>query len=1025
MRVLPVAAVCLLSAVICFGWHDPVHALITRAALFALPLEMRQFWSAETDRLIARYCLYPDEYHGAAAERKAAMRPYCEVKGRPIHNVTWKRAEDIESLEYLLANLVEKIRSRDVAAAAQYAGTLAHILEDSTCPAHALTPPDSPLNTMLDLLPPPSGKEDIKLHTVIERSAPEFDLGSRAPRSAGSSITAAAANLLDRTYAAIKSNRADLIELVRASYAGDAQSMDKFRHKASVVGAELLSDAYYTAFLLAGNPAERADARARQVPRDLANGAYLLPNGWVLSPAGRQADIGGLPLRLLPLPHSDSILVMSNGYTEHFLGVFDPGAGALVERVPIKQGWYGLAVNAAGSRVYASAGAEDRILVYRFANSRLTEDADIKLKPGTFAAGIQVNAQGNRIYAAGNLSQTLEVIDSEARRVIASIPVGSKPYTCAISPDAKTAYVSNWGGDSIAVVDVSSSAVLRNIKVQERPNDLLLARDGRLFVANGNRNTISVIDTRKSQVIEQIDIALVPKSPLGSTPNALALSRDGKMLYVANADNNALAVIDVSRPRKSLPRGFIPTGWYPTAVVLTNDGGRLIVADGKGSRSRENATLWKGRDSDPNSSNKGYIAGLLGGGISVIDVPNAVTLARYSEQTHRNSPFPLGASCPIKHIVYIVKENRTYDSVFGDLKEGNGAPDYCLFPEVITPNHHALAREFVLLDNLYHDAEVSADGHHWVTSAYATDYVEKFWPAMYSGRGRIRPSLHDDVTAFSAGGFLWDLCAKAGLSYRSYGEFARIQGAAPGHVRAATASLEGHVHPTYLGPDAIQTFTDLQRLELWLADFHAYEQKGEMPSFQVLSLPRDHTVGTKPGFPTPRAMMAENDYALGQIVEAVSGSRFWKDTAVFVIEDDPQAGPDHVDCHRTVALVASAYTRRGRVDSTMYSSSSLLRTMELILGLPPLTQFDAAATPMWASFQATPDLRPYKVRMALVPLDERNSASAFGARRSMQLVLDEADAAPDDELNEILWKAIKGRDSPMPPRKVAAFVSGR
>ncbi len=212
---------------------------------------------------------------------------------------------------------------------------------------------------------------------------------------------------------------------------------------------------------------------------------------------------------------------------------------------------------------------------------------------------------------------------------------------------------------------------------------------------------------------------------------------------------------------------------------------------------------------------------------------------------------------------------------------------------------------------------------------------------------------------------------------------------------------------------------------MWLADFHAYEQKGEMPSFQVLSLPRDHTVGTKPGFPTPRAMMAENDYALGRIVEAVSSSGFWKDTVVFVIEDDPQAGPDHVDCHRTVALVASAYTQRGRVDSTMYSSSSLLPTMELILGLPPLTQYDAAATPMWASFQATPDLRPYKARMALVPLDERNSSSAFGARRSMQLALDEADAAPDDELNEILWKAIKGRDSPMPPRRVAAFVSGR
>ena len=251
MRAAPIAALCLLGTGVIFAWHDPVHALITRAALLSLPTEMRRFWGAETKDMITRYCLYPDEYYGATPERKAAMRPYCEVKGRPIHNVTWKRDEDIESLEYLLGNLVEKIRARDVAAAAQYAGTLAHMLEDSTCPAHALTPPDSPLNIMRDLLPPPAGKENIKLHTVIERSAPEFDLGSRAPRSAGATVPQAAANLLDLTYAAIKSNRANLIELVRATYSDDGQTLDRFRHKASVTGAELLADAYYTAFVLA------------------------------------------------------------------------------------------------------------------------------------------------------------------------------------------------------------------------------------------------------------------------------------------------------------------------------------------------------------------------------------------------------------------------------------------------------------------------------------------------------------------------------------------------------------------------------------------------------------------------------------------------------------------------------------------------------------------------------------------------------------------------------------------------------
>jgi hypothetical protein len=462
-------------------------------------------------------------------------------------------------------------------------------------------------------------------------------------------------------------------------------------------------------------------------------------------------------------------------------------------------------------------------------------------------------------------------------------------------------------------------------------------------------------------------------------------------------------------------------------------GKKLVIANGKGSVSRPNAAEWKGVDGQERT-NPGYIAKLLQGTLSFVDLPDMRTLAKYSQQAHRNSPygkkdmpgkqapFPLGTHCPIQHIVYIIKENRTYDQVFGDIKEGNGDPQYCLFPDKVTPNHHALARQFVLFDNFYHDAEVSADGHHWVTSAYATDYVQKFWPSMYAGRGRERPSLHDDPVAFSSGGFLWDLCKEAGLSYRSYGEFARLQGAEPGKVKAATPSLEGHIHPTYIGTDGIRVFSDSQRLELWLADFRAFEKQKEMPRFQVLSLPGDHTVGTRPKSQTPSAMLAENDLALGKIVEAISNSRFWKSTVICVVEDDAQNGPDHVDCHRTIALVVSPFNRRGMVDSTMYSTSSMLRTMELILGLRPLTQYDAAATPMWAAFQAEPDARPYKAMPAQVPIDEKNMASAYGAQRSLALALDEADEAPDDVLNEILWKSIQGADRPVPPRKVAAFV---
>ncbi len=334
---------------------------------------------------------------------------------------------------------------------------------------------------------------------------------------------------------------------------------------------------------------------------------------------------------------------------------------------------------------------------------------------------------------------------------------------------------------------------------------------------------------------------------------------------------------------------------------------------------------------------------------------------------------------------YIIKENRTYDCIFGDIKEGNGDPHYCLFPEKVTPNHHALARRFGLFDNLYHDAEVSADGHHWVTGAYATDYVEKLWPAMYGGKGRAsRLSLHDDPAAFSAAGFIWDLCAQAGISYRSYGEFARVSFSAPGTVRPATPTLVGHIHPTYLGSDAITQMSDRQRLEVWLEEFREFEKKGSMPRFTVLSLPGDHLLGTRPGVQTPSAMMAENDFVLGKMVEALSASRFWKEMAIFVVEDDTQGGPDHVDAHRAPALMISPYCRRNIVDSTMYSSSSVLRTMELLLGLPPLTQYDAYATPMWAALQGTPDYRPYAALAPLVDIDEKNSPRAYGAQRSME-----------------------------------------
>jgi YVTN family beta-propeller protein len=530
------------------------------------------------------------------------------------------------------------------------------------------------------------------------------------------------------------------------------------------------------------------------------------------------------------------------------------------------------------------------------------------------------------------------------------------------------------------------------------------------------------------------------------------VSPDGKTLYVANADNNTIAVIDVEVRAKSEVEGFIPTGWYPTSVRTSRDGRRIFVANGKGVASAANAkgpNPYKVRGAETE-----YIGSLLKGTVSLINNPAKAKLAQLTRQTYKNSPytdellkaakaprektaipFRIGDQSPIKHVIYVIKENRTYDQILGDMREGNGDASICLFGEDVTPNQHAIAREFVLLDNFYVDAEVSADGHNWSTAAYATDYTEKTWPTNYSGRGRTYDYEGSKKIARPTKGYIWDHCKAAGVSYRSYGEFVSSREGKPGgggnlggdpgkpvkENYTHETALEGHFSPTF--PSWDLTIPDNVRVEAWLKEFRDYERNGQLPQFQIVRLGGDHTQGTRAGTPTPRAHVAENDLAVGRLVEAVSASeRYWKDTAVFIIEDDAQNGPDHVDAHRSIAFVASAYTRRGYVDSTMYTTSGMLRTMELILGVPPMSQYDAAATPMFNSFTDKANLTPFKHRPARIDLNEKNTARSPGADRSAQLDFTKEDAAPDIEFNEIIWRAVKGAQSQMPAPVRSAFV---
>jgi hypothetical protein len=488
--------------------------------------------------------------------------------------------------------------------------------------------------------------------------------------------------------------------------------------------------------------------------------------------------------------------------------------------------------------------------------------------------------------------------------------------------------------------------------------------------------------------------------------------------------------------------GFIPTGWYPSAVDVSPDGRKILLCSGKGTGSKPNPA--KTPISTTAVGGFEYIGRQLNGMVSFLDIPSSKQLAAYTKQVYANSPYRdtqlktsqselktaiptrIGDSSPIKYVLYIIKENRTYDQVFGDLPKGNGDPALCLFGRGVTPNHHALAEQFVTLDNLYCSGEVSADGHPWSTSAIATDFTQRSWVLSYSAKGQ---TVRSDSVGDPEAGYIWDACNRKGLSYRSYGEYvyASSSEAAPEQRVAGARGLSGHGSPKWVGigwPKG-KEMRDPDKADVFVEEFKEFERTNTIPRFMVMSLGENHTEGTKIGAYTPKAKNGSGDQALGKVVDCISHSSAWKEFAIFVIEDDAQNGPDHVDSHRTVGLVISPYARRGAVDSTMYSTCSMLRTMELILGLPPMTQYDASATPMFASFTDKPDLTPYGLLSPRISLTERNGTTAYGARESGKMDFREYDRIDEDALNRILWHSIKGKNAPYPaPVRRAMPVTG-
>jgi YVTN family beta-propeller protein len=813
----------------------------------------------------------------------------------------------------------------------------------------------------------------------------------------------------------------------------------------------------------------------------------LLPNQWSLRPAGKQVALGDFPVNIAVHPDGRFAAVLHSGYSEQEIIVVDVTSAQVVSRTGIHEAFYGLAFSRDGGQLFCSGAGDEVVHSFEFRQGTLTNHQSIKLhdsKLRAVPAGLAVDSSAKRLYAANVWGDRVTRVDflpeptpvdilmgtntgplalapvaaspdfedaAATKREEASLYVASKedsfPYACLVDESRQWLYVSLWAQAAVAVVDLPTEQVLARWPVQEHPCEMVLTRSGdRLFVANSARNTVTVLDTVTGRAQETIWAALYPQAPPGSTPNSLALSPDEQTLFVANADNNVVAVFDVGTPGKSRSLGFIPVGWYPTSVRVSADGQHLLVANGKGIIPKANPRGPQPGVSRSNDREVQFIGRLFQGTLSIIDLPPRKQFERqmagYTAQAYRccplkadssvasprlaDNPVPCkpGEDSPIQYCIYIIKENRTYDQVLGDMPQGNGDSSLCLFPERVTPNLHKISREFVLLDNFYVDAEVSADGHEWSTAAYATDFVEKTWPFNY-GHNRSRkfpyPAEGYFPIASPAGGYLWDRAKAAGVSYRSYGEFVTMPTATNTPVAGRLPALRGHVDEWFRGFDL--GYSDLKRASRFISEFHRLEAAGDMPRLQIVRLPNDHTHGTTLNWRTPSAYVAENDLALGQIVEAVSHSKLWPRTAIFVLEDDAQNGPDHVDAHRSTAYVISPYTKRGVVDSTMYSTASMLRTMELILGLKPMSQYDAAAAPMFNSFQQTLDARPYQALPANANLEELNSAHAWGGQIKMDFSRE--DAVDDLLLSEVVWRSVRGADSPMPAPVRAGFVMGR
>ncbi len=808
-----------------------------------------------------------------------------------------------------------------------------------------------------------------------------------------------------------------------------------------------------------------------------AGGYYLLPTNQLLRPWGEQAVIPGRPVDMT-FDSGKRLLAVLNW---HSVLLLDGSNGSKVAEIPSRATSYtGIAFRPGDREVWASETARngpDSILVAQLSDTGMPgEVARIPLEGHPVPAGIAFSSDGKTAYVALSRNNTLAVIDAGTRRMRREVEVGVAPFGVAVSKSGGKVYVSNRGGrrprpgDSVApssgtevvtdpvtgsstsgtvsIVDAETLAV-REVPVGRAPSGLALGPDEKtLAVANGHSDSISLVDAASLKHSE-VKIPTWPEGTVGSQPVGVAFAADGKTIYVACGGNNAVAVVKAGGAKGWQVAGAVPTGWFPSALAIDREGAlRVLNIKGVGNTARGDGT---------------YKSTHYEGSLVTMPAPAPAQVAAGTrEVAAANAPVfePAGgvanlSSLGIRHVFFIIKENRTYDQVFGDIAKGNGDPKLVMYGREITPNHHALAERYVLLDNFYTGGAISFDGHQWLMQAFVSDYVERAFAATPRGYAW---NMSDALTV-SPAGFFWQGAPRL-VSVRIYGEFqlpARWDPATQtardmnerdlmswsqywrlyqeGRWQSAVGSRSGVPALARISsqryPNNSTSIPDQIRAAEFLRELGEREKSGEMPDISVITLNNDHTNGTRPGSPTPRAMVADNDLALGRMVEGISRSRFWAHSLILVVEDDAQDGLDHVDGHRTVALAIGPFIRRGVVDSNHYTHTSMVRTIQEIFRIPPRTRFLKSARAMTSMFTAQADTAPYECLTPQVALDEMNpplkaldGRRLWAARQSLAMNWNEPDDVPEGVLNRILWWDAKGYDREYPkgrPRYNAAM----